>query len=122
MFTKMSAGMQLATMVILIIFLYIFCVVFTLPREYGYEASKSITPYLLAIVTTLIGFYFGKKHENQTAAYLTDLETKAKEAAEKLEKERMEAARVEAEEQEKIRIEAAKIAGEKVIADAKITT
>jgi hypothetical protein len=121
MFKQMSTGMQLATIIILIIFLYLFCVVFTLPSEYGYEASKSITPYLLAIVTTLVGFYFGKKHENQTAAYLSDLEVKAKVEAAKLEEERVTAARIEAEQVEKIRLEAAKIEADNLIDKAKTT-
>jgi NADH:ubiquinone oxidoreductase subunit 6 (subunit J) len=64
---KMSAGMRVAVLVILVTFLYLFAVTFVpmfapLP-EAGQNQANTITPYLLGILGILVGFYYGKKHE-----------------------------------------------------------
>ena len=61
---NMSAGMLLATLIILITFLYLFGVTFWAMPESGVEQAKTIVLFLLgSVIGTLIGFYYGKKHE-----------------------------------------------------------
>ena len=61
---NMSAGMLLATLIILITFLYLFGVTFWAMPESGVEQAKTIVPFLLgSVIGTLVGFYYGKKHE-----------------------------------------------------------
>lgn len=61
---KMSAGMQVAVLIILVTFLYLFGVTFCEMSESGIEQAKTIVPFLLgSVIGTLIGFYYGKKHE-----------------------------------------------------------
>jgi type III secretory pathway component EscU len=61
---NMSAGMKVAVLIILITFLYLFAVTFFEMPESGVEQAKTIVPFLLgSVIGTLIGFYYGKKHE-----------------------------------------------------------
>jgi len=60
----MSAGMQVAVLIILVTFLYLFGVTFWTMPDTGAEQAKTIVPFLLgSVIGTLIGFYYGKKHE-----------------------------------------------------------
>jgi len=61
---NMSTGMKLATMIIMITFLYLFAATFLPMTEIGKDHSKTIVGFLLGTVFgTLIPFYYGKKHE-----------------------------------------------------------
>jgi len=60
----MSSGMKFAVLIIMITFLYLFGVTFINIPQSGIEQAKTIVPFLLgSVIGTLIGFYFGKKHE-----------------------------------------------------------
>ena len=60
----MSAGMRVAVLIILVTFLYLFAVTFIAMPKAGEEQAKTIVPFLLgSVIGTLIGFYYGKKHE-----------------------------------------------------------
>ena len=62
--SKMSSGMQFAVLITMITFLYLFGVTFLELSDSGIEQAKTIVPFLLgSVIGTLIGFYFGKKHE-----------------------------------------------------------
>ena len=61
---NMSTGMKLATMIIMVTFLYLFAVTFVPMTGIGEDHSKTIVGFLLGTVFgTLINFYYGKKHE-----------------------------------------------------------
>jgi uncharacterized membrane protein YfcA len=61
---QMSAGMQVAVLIIMVTFLYLFGVTFWTMPDSGIEQAKTIVPFLLgSVIGTLIGFYYGKKHE-----------------------------------------------------------
>ena len=61
---KMSAGMRVAVLIIMITFLYLFGVTFLPMPEAGADHSKTIVGFLLGtVIATLINFYYGKKHE-----------------------------------------------------------
>lgn len=62
---NMSAGMKVAVLIMMVTFLYLFAVTFIPMSEQGSEQAKTIVPFLLgSVIGTLIGFYYGKKHEN----------------------------------------------------------
>lgn len=67
-----SRGMMVALLILLITFLYLFCVTFFPMTEDGAEQAKTITPFLLGtVIGTLIGFYYGNKHEQPKPPVLT---------------------------------------------------
>jgi hypothetical protein len=110
--------MQFALIVMLLAFLYLFCSTFVPMTKDGAESSKTINPFMLStVVGTILYFYFGKKHENQSPEYLSALEKKAMEEAVKAEEERIKVARSLAIDQEKTRLDAAKTSASVVAED-----
>lgn len=95
-----SRGMKIALLILMVTFLYLFCVTFFPMTPDGVEQAKTITPFLLGtVIGTLIGFYYGNKHEQQKPPTIAQIGEDAK----------VEVAKVEATKA----VEAAKKEGEK---------
>lgn len=61
-----TRGIKVAVLILMIAFLYIFCVTFLPMTEDGSEQAKTVVPFLLGtVIGTLMGFYYGNKHEQQ---------------------------------------------------------
>ena len=61
-----ETGMKVALLILMITFLYLFGVTFFEMSKAGEELAKTIVPFLLgSVIGTLIGFYYGNKHEQQ---------------------------------------------------------
>ena len=59
-----GVGLKVALLILVITFFYLFMVTFVPMTEEGAEQAKTITPFLLGtVIGTLIGFYYGNKHE-----------------------------------------------------------
>jgi hypothetical protein len=54
-----STGLKTALLILLIIFGYLFAITFNVMPRAGQEQAKTISPFLLGVVATLIGFYWG---------------------------------------------------------------
>ncbi len=77
-----SRGIKVAVLILLIVFLYLFCVTFLPMTEDGSEQAKTIVPFLLGtVIGTLVGFYYGNKHEQQKPPEITPVDEAAIEAA-----------------------------------------
>lgn len=77
-----ARGVKVALLILLITFLYLFCVTFFPMTKDGSEQAKTITPFLLGtVIGTLIGFYYGNKHEQQKPTEITPVDEAAIEAA-----------------------------------------
>lgn len=80
--TDNARGMKVAVLIIMTTFLFLFCVTFIPMTEDGAEQAKTITPFLLGtVIGTLIGFYYGNKHEQQKPPAITPVDAAAIEAA-----------------------------------------
>ena len=76
-----TTGLKAAMVIILITFAYLFLVTFVPMTQDGAEQAKTITPFLLGtVIGTLVGFYYGNKHE-QKPGTLTPVEEAAIDAA-----------------------------------------
>ena len=57
---KLSAGMKVAILIVMVSFLYLFCVTFLETSLAGAEHSKTIVGFLLGTAfSTLINYYWG---------------------------------------------------------------
>ena len=80
--TDSARGLKVAVLIIMTTFLFLFCVVFLPMTEDGAEQAKTITPFLLGtVIGTLVGFYYGNKHEQQKPPAITPVDVAAIEAA-----------------------------------------
>jgi type III secretory pathway component EscU len=60
-------GLRVALLLIILFLLYLFCATFVPMTAPGIEVAKTVVPFLLGVIATLIGFYWGnssKKSEN----------------------------------------------------------
>jgi hypothetical protein len=79
-----ATGIKIALLILLVTFCYLFSVTFFPMTEDGAEQAKTITPFLLGtVIGTLVGFYYGNKHEQQKGP-LTDVDAAAIDAAKKI--------------------------------------
>lgn len=61
-----SPRLKAAVLFVTLCFLYLFAVTFLPLSATGEDQAKTITPFLLgSVVGTLIGFYYGNKHEDK---------------------------------------------------------
>lgn len=114
-----TTGIKVALLIMLVTFGYLFAVTFLTMPETGAEQAKTIVPFLLGtVIGTLVGFYYGNKHEQQPPV-ASPIDETAKAAAAENESKRIEAAKAEAAVIETARIEAAKVEAAKVIETVK---
>ena len=98
-----SIGLKVAVLIILVTFLYLFSVTFFTMTEDGAEQAKTITPFLLGtVIGTLVGFYYGNKHEQQKPPAITPVDVAAIEAAKTKAVTVVETAKIEEAENEKV--------------------
>ena len=73
-----ATGIKIALLIMLVTFTYLFCVTFFPMTEDGAEQAKTITPFLLGtVIGTLVGFYYGNKHEQQKQPELSPVDNAA---------------------------------------------
>lgn len=74
MIEPMSVGIKFAIGIVLLIFAYLGAVTFGTVADTGIEHAKTIIPYLLGIVTTLVGYYWGQSsaHNRRTGEKTDD--------------------------------------------------
>jgi hypothetical protein len=58
-------GMRIALVIMMVIFLYLFAITFLDMPEAGIEQAKTISPFLLGIIATMVGFYWGNSSKNK---------------------------------------------------------
>ncbi len=118
---KMSTGMKVALVIMLVAFAYLTAVTFLPMPPLGAEHSKTIVGFLLGTVfSTIMQYYWGSSSKNVNASSI--IEEKAKREAACLETERIDEAKKEAEKVESKRLEEAKITAINVIKEAKDET
>jgi len=101
--TDSARGLKVAVLIIMTTFLFLFCVVFLPMTEDGAEQAKTITPFLLGtVIGTLVGFYYGNKHEQQKPPAITPVDVAAIEAAKTKAVTVVETAKIEEAENEKV--------------------
>jgi hypothetical protein len=77
-----TRGMNVAVIILMITFGYLFCVTFMDMTPAGAEQAKTITPFLLGtVIGTLVGFYYGNKHEQPKPTTITPVDEAAIDAA-----------------------------------------
>jgi hypothetical protein len=54
-----TTGIKIAVLLILILMAYLTAATFVPMTEAGEEQAKTISPFLLGIIATLVGFYWG---------------------------------------------------------------
>ena len=81
MLQDITIGLKMAILLILIMMLYMFSVTFFPVPQIGNEHAKTITPFLLGIIATLIGFYWGNSKKKDDPPIITQVDRKAIEAA-----------------------------------------
>lgn len=119
MFKDLSAGMQIAFVIILLIFAYFGGITFVKEPNINLNQADKISSYLQSILTFLIGYYWGTSSKRETPASILDIE--AKRVAAKIEEKRIEAAKQDIINEENARIKTAEETGEDVIKEATIT-
>jgi hypothetical protein len=84
-----TTGLKVAVLLILVLFFYLCAVSFWPIPQTGNEHAKTIVPFLLGIIATLIGFYWGNSHKDAPTtitpvdeAAITAAKEKAKEVIE----------------------------------------
>ena len=70
----LAAGMKVAVMLICIFMFYMAAATFFSMPDTGAEQAKTIVPFLLGVIATLVGFYWGnsKKDEHVPPFTVTD--------------------------------------------------
>jgi len=63
----LTVGVKVAMLIMVIMFLYLFCVTFLEIPQVGNEHAKTIVPYFLGVFTTLVGVYWGTSKKDQDA-------------------------------------------------------
>ena len=120
---KATPRMQAAVLIIIITFLYLFCVTFLPLTSTGEDQAKTIVPFLLgSVIGTLIGFYYGNKVADKIVNPDSPIDETAKIEAAKIESDRIAAAKADAEKAEQKRIDDAKVTAADVIQAAKTET
>lgn len=76
-----STGLKTALLILLIIFGYLFAITFNPMPRAGQEQAKTISPFLLGVVATLIGFYWGNSKKKDYPPDITPVDEAAIEAA-----------------------------------------
>jgi hypothetical protein len=116
-----TTGMKAALLVIMMLFGYLVAATFVDLPATGNEHAKTIVPFLLGIISTLIGFYWGNSHKDG-APPISQVDETAKAAAAEIESKRIDAAKADAAIVEAARIEKAKQDAAKAIEDTKVQT
>ena len=71
-----SPRLKAAVLFVTLCFLYLFAVTFLPLTPTGEDQAKTITPFLLgSVVGTLIGFYYGNKHDDKKESLSPTTET-----------------------------------------------
>ena len=60
-----TTGIKIAVMLVLVFMLYLSAATFFDIPQSGNEHAKTIIPFLLGVIATLIGFYWGNSHKEQ---------------------------------------------------------
>ncbi|HSW64880.1 MAG TPA: hypothetical protein VLH56_16450 [Dissulfurispiraceae bacterium] len=63
-----TIGIKIAVLLILVMMAYMAAVTFSPMPETGTEQAKTIVPFLLGVIATLVGFYWGNSSRRQGAA------------------------------------------------------
>lgn len=67
-----TTGIHIAVLLIALFMAYLTgATFFTLPAA-GAEFAKTIIPFLLGVIATLVGFYWGNSHKGQPPANTTE--------------------------------------------------
>jgi len=114
---SLSGGMRVAVFIVLITFVYLFCVTFLPMPLSGAEHSKTIVGFLLGtVVGTLLNYYWGNSSKREQGSQTDNI---AIDQASDLEQTRIDSAKEIATFVEDKRLKDAKEVAEKVIEEAK---
>ena len=87
MLKDITIGLKVALLLILIMIAFMFSVTFFEMPDTGAEQAKTIVPFLLGIIATLIGFYWGNSKKQDEPSVLTKVDEAAVIAAKKVAEE-----------------------------------
>ena len=73
-----TTGIKIAVMLVLVFMLYLSGVTFLDLPETGNEHAKTIIPFLLGVIATLVGFYWGNSHKEQQQQAPTETRIQSK--------------------------------------------
>jgi len=65
-------GMRIALIIMMVIFLYLFAITFLEMPKAGVEQAKTISPFLLGVIATMVGFYWGNSSKNKQTTPVDD--------------------------------------------------
>ena len=81
MLKDVTIGLKAALLLILVMMAYMCSVTFFEVPDSGMEQAKTIVPFLLGVIATLVGFYWGNSHKETPLPVITPVDEAAIAAA-----------------------------------------